>query len=206
MKEIAAIGMSPGNGYFKEEVVQKLIKKVVDKFGKTIVLIPDVPAISTYIALGYPLNIAQRKKAIPNGKNLKNKVSRTKEMYGYSDEQVRIIDWQGEVEENQSYKEKYKSIIELYNSNNEFKAAVNDATRRVLEYSDREIEDIESALKTATHYLLSEFAFMEFMIGYLNVDKITYIYHRNWPVYEKYIKGEFDGVSKAYLGFEIVTT
>src|SRR5882724_3379684 len=99
------IGMSPGNSYFKDEVVKKLIQKVVEEFSNTAVLIADVPAIRTYQALSYPENIARREKALPQGNNLRNKVKRAMDELGYTPEQVRIIDWKNEIEDNQKYRE-----------------------------------------------------------------------------------------------------
>ena len=84
MIEIPIIGMSPGNSYFKDEVVKELLKKVVEQYGKAVVMIADIPAISTYVALGYPeaevidedvwkaLEAAQLSefiKTLPNGLN-----------------------------------------------------------------------------------------------------------------------------------------
>lgn len=198
--------MSPGNSYFKDEVVKQLLKKVVDKFGKTAILIADVPAISTYIALGYPENRAWRDKALPQGNNLRNRVERTMVDLGYSSDQVKIIDWKNEIEDNLVYKEKYQKVFDLYQTNNVFQLSANDATREVLEYSEKEIPDMNSAIKIAVHYLLSEIAFMEFAPEYLKAEKVTYIYHRNWSVYEKYVAGIFDNTPKHSQGFEIITT
>ena len=105
------IGMSPGNSYFKDEVVTELLKKVVEKYGNTGILIADIPAISTYIALGYPENRARRDKALPQGNNLRNKVQRSMLELGYSADQVKIFDWESEVENNPRYQEKYKEKI-----------------------------------------------------------------------------------------------
>jgi hypothetical protein len=35
-------------------------------------------------------------------------------------------------------------------------------------------------------------------------NEVTYIYHRNWPVFEDLISGKFDGI-KRDVGFEIIT-
>ena len=198
------IGMSPGNSYFKDEVVKELLKRVVEKYGKAGILIADIPAISTYIALGYPENRARRDKALPQGNNLRNKVQRAMTELGYSAEQVKVIDWETEVEKDSSYQEKYKQILELYNTNKNFQNAADDATKGVLDYSDKNIEDVASAVKIAVHYLLSEFAFMEFAPKFLKAEKVAYIYHKNWPVYESYIGGEFDNKKRDYLGSEVV--
>lgn len=199
------IGMSPGNSYFKDDVVLELLKKVVEKYGKAAILIADIPAISTYIALGYPENRARRDKALPQGNNLRNKVQRAMTELGYSTDQIKIIDWESEIESNPTYQEKYKEVLELYSTNKSFQDAANNATKSVLEYSDKPIAEVEPAVKIAVHYLLSEFAFMEFAPQYLSAKKVTYIYHKNWPVYESYRTGEFDHKARDYLGSETVT-
>jgi len=197
------IGMSPGNSYFKDDVVKSLLKKVIEKYGKAAILIPDIPAISTYIALGYPENRARRDKALPQGNNLRNKVLRAMADLGYGSDIVRIIDWSLEIKDNPIYQEKYTQVLNLYNSNNAFQEEVNNTTRNVLTVSDS-TPDI-SAIKVAIHYLLSEFAFMEFSLPLLKSENVTYIYHKEWLVYEWYISGKFDGVMRKYLGFEIIT-
>jgi len=193
------IGMSPGNSYFKDEVVKKLIQKVVEEFSNTAVLIADVPAIRTYQALGYPENIARREKALPQGNNLRNKVKRAMDELGYTPEQVRIIDWKNEIEDNQKYREKYDKVVKLYETNRAFKIAADEATREVLEHTGKVVSDIQTAITIAVEYLLSELAFMEFGPEFFNVEKVAYVYHRKWPVYESYISGEFDGAVRSKL-------
>jgi cyclo(L-tyrosyl-L-tyrosyl) synthase len=199
------IGMSPGNSYFKDDVVKELIEKVIKKYGRAVVMIADIPAISTYIALGYPENRARRDKALPQGNALKNRVQRAIRELNYSNSQVRIIDWQKEIEVNLDYQEEYTKVLALYKANKIFHEAANDATKSVLEYSGKKIPDIESASKIGVHYLLSEFAFMEFAPKYLKADIVTYFYHKDWPIWESYIAGEFDNNRKEYLGFEKYT-
>lgn len=56
-------------------------------------------------------------------------------------------------------------------------------------------------VKHATHYLLSEIAFIEFAVSYFGLEKVLYTYHRPWRVYEDYIAGIFDGAVKYHLDF-----
>lgn len=203
--ELPIIGMSPGNGYFKEPVIKELLQKVIERYGKTAILIADVPAVSTYMALGYPENRARRDKAIPQGNALKNKVSKLESELGLQGK-IKIVDWANEIENDTIYQDYYQKIKTLSEENENFRVAVNDATRKVLEYSEKKIENILTAVDIASHYLLAELAFMEFAPTFFEVPSVTYIYHKDWPVYESYIKGEFDGAVRSSLGFEIVTT
>ncbi len=198
------IGMSPGNSYFQDETVVFLLKKVVNQFGKTGVLIPDVPAIATYRALGYSENRARRDKAIPKGNALRNKVSRAMQELGYDDSQVKVFDWTRDIESEELYAEKLRRVEDLYENNNLFQQAIRLATKEVLLTSDQEASELEVAIDIAVHYILSEFACLEFLPKYLGVPKINYIYHKRWPVFEKYIAGDFDQISKPYLGFLLI--
>lgn len=95
-KPLAIIGMSPGNSYFKDYEVRFLLKESIERFGRCAIMVADVPAIATYMALGYEQSKA-RNKAIPKGNNLKNRTRRLAESLGYNEEQVRILDWSEEV-------------------------------------------------------------------------------------------------------------
>lgn len=198
------VGMSPGNSYFKDEEVRYLLKTVVERFGRVAVLIADVPAISTYVTLGYPENRARRDKAIPKGNALKNRVLKAMAELGYTGNAVKILDWKKEIENNPAYREKYGEVLKLYKESKEFHESANSATQKVLESSERDIEDIGKATSIAAHYLLSELAFLEFASSYLGVEKVVYVYHKNWQVYEDYIAGRFNGAAKPYLDFLLI--
>jgi tRNA-dependent cyclodipeptide synthase len=200
-KPYPIIGMSPGNSYFKDVEIRHLLKETVDRFGRTCVFVADVPAIATYLAYGYPENKA-RTKAIPKGNNLKNRTRRLAQELGYEPSQVRIVEWATEVADNPSYRQIYDlRVKKLYDSSVEFSRSVDLTTQNVLESSDRPIPDLYVATKIAVHYLLSELAFLEFAPQLLDSSHVTYVYHRNWPVYEDYISGKFDGQIRPHLHF-----
>ena len=198
------IGVSPGNSYFKYDVIKKLLQKVVEKYGKVIIFVADVPAIFTYLAMGYSENVARRDKAIPKGNNLKNKFRKAAEENGYSTEQVKIINWKDDIEGNSKYKEEYNKIISLYKNNPVFQEEADSTTRLVLSNIIKSESKLKEAIKIAVNYLLSELAFMEFICKYLGINKAIYIYHKHWKVYEDYIAGKFDDNPKVHLGFEII--
>lgn len=198
------IGMSPGNSYFKDEEIKYLLKTSVERYGRVAVMIADVPAISTYIALGYPENRARRDKALPQGNLLKNRTERAMVQLGYTKDQVRVIDWEKEIETNEDYKKSYSNIRALYEHNDDFRHEAEETTKGVITGSKRDIKDIDSATKIAVHYLLSEFAFLDFAPKFFNVEKVSYIYHKNWFVYENYIAGKYDGIPKHYIDFLLI--
>lgn len=199
-KPLAVIGMSPGNSYFKDYEVRFLLEECINRFGNCAVMVADVPAIATYMALGYDRKKA-RNKAIPKGNNLKNRTRRLAEELGYDEKQVRIIDWAEEVETDSQYRTHYESVVQKYNSIPSFADRVRSTCREVLENADRVANSLNEAVESATHYLLSELAFMEFAPAFFNTQRVCYVYHRNWQVYEDYISGRYDSMSKPQLDF-----
>ena len=124
---------------------------------------------------------------------------------GYTSKEIYILDWKHEISENKLFVEKYQQVVELYSMNLDFRNDMRDATNQVLVGSGKEFPDIEKSIDIAVEYILSEFAFMELTPNYYGCEKCIYIYHRPWPVYEKYIAGDYDGKKRSYLGFEILT-
>lgn len=195
------IGMSPGNSYFKDDEVKYLLHTTVERYGKVVIMIADVPAVSTYVAYGYPENRARKDKAIPQGNLLKNRVQRAMVQLRYSSEQVRVIDWKDDVESNPEYVESYKKIKALYDTNIQFQNEADETTKQVLIGSNRTFLDLNKSVKTAVHYLLSEISFLEWGPYFFGTKKVTYIYHRNWPIYENYIAGKYDATVKEHMDF-----
>lgn len=199
----AIIGMSPGNGYFKQEVVNQILEKAIKEYPSVGIFIPDVPAISTYLALGYDSARARRDKAFPQGNALKNKVARAIKEKSIDESRVRIFDWAGEkIEQNDLYKNKFAYITDLYTSKAEFKKEVDDTTASVLvDNAFRKIPTTQKEIEIGAHYLLSELAFMMFVGEYVNKEDVGYIYHNPWLIFENFIAGKFDGIIKDRIHF-----
>lgn len=197
--------MSPGNSYFNEVNIKFILNSLLGEHKEVLIMIADIPAISTYIALGYPENRARTDKAVRNSNNIKNKVLKVMSENDINRSKIRILDWNTEVENNSDYREKYSEVRELYNNNHEFRKVCNQTTQKVLEGFPHHIEDMDRSVTVAVHYLLAELAFLEFANKFLNQRHVTYVYHNNWPVFEEYIAGAFDGKDRRdYLGFKIL--
>jgi cyclo(L-tyrosyl-L-tyrosyl) synthase len=200
--DLLIIGMSPGNSYFKQNNINKLLDYATSMFENIEIFIPDIPAVATYIALGYPENIARREKAIPQGNTFRNRIR--KYLNNKTTTKVSIFDWKKEnIEENIKYQEYYYYLKNLYNTNIEFKKDIYDATFTVITDNPfRKKEIVEKDIEIGTHYIISEFSFMLFLHeirpSFIN---FYYGYHNNWPVFEKFINGFYDGKPKTNLKF-----
>ena len=51
---------------------------------------------------------------------------------------------------------------------------------------------------------MKELAFIISSKEMFGTNKIAVIYHRSWPVYEKFVNGEYDGEAKKGLGLAII--
>lgn len=198
------IGMSPGNSYFKDDEVRFLLKEIVHRYGKAAVFIADIPAVSTYMALGYQPGKA-RNKAILKGNNLKNRTKKMMVELNLHEDVVHIIDWEKEVADALFYKTAFQAIVDLYQANSLFAESVNAATSEVLKNAGKEERNLPDAVSIGVHYLLSEIAYLECAPAFFHTKKITYVYHKPWPIYEEYIAGTFDDRPKAHLGFLLLT-
>jgi tRNA-dependent cyclodipeptide synthase len=205
METFGIIGMSPGNGYFKQEIVDQLVQKAIHDYNHVGIFVPDIPAVSTYIALGYPENVARGKKAIPQGNALKNKAKRALEKIDLKNKEVRIFDWRNEnIEDNNEYLKCFSVVFNLYQTNLEFKNDADLATQGVLKDNFfKKTEITQTSITVGVHYLLSEIAFMLFLPNYLQVEKVAYIYHRPWSVFENFIAGKYDGEPKNQILFDL---
>ena len=54
------------------------------------------------------------------------------------------------------------------------------------------------------YYLLKELAFIISSKEIFRTDSVAVIYHRSWPVYEKFVNGDYDGEPKKGLGLAIL--
>ena len=202
---LPVIGMSPGNPYFTEEIITDLVHKVYTKYHNGLVFIPDIPAISTYHALDYEKSKARGKKSIPQGNGLTNKLERVLNHHNFSDDQLYNVKWNKDVQSTALYKESYVTIKGLFNSNLEFKSAIQQETAKVLLSKNKMLTHFEWSILIGAEYILSEFAFLEICPQLFGCEEARYIYHRPWEVYKNYIQGVFDGKPRPYLSFEQIT-
>ena len=73
----------------------------------------------------------------------------------------------------------------------------------LLETSDSELEGDEN-IQEGVYYLLKELAFIISSKEIFRTDSVAVIYHRSWPVYEKFVNGDYDGEPKKGLGLAII--
>ena len=202
MKPIAPIiGMSPWNSYFKDKEVAFLLRETIKQYGEAVIMVADVPATHTYLAMGYTLAKAQRKARL-KGNNLKNRTRKIIEYCWINPSLITIIDREEDVESNPIYQRYRIQIQELYSSHRQFHCSIDTTSEWVLQNSWKKYWKNEIAL--ATRYILSEIAFLEASPELLWAKQSIYIYHKPWRIYEDYIAWIFDWTPKLYLDYKLL--
>ncbi|XP_067018790.1 uncharacterized protein [Acropora muricata] len=200
---VVLFGMSPGNPYFKSAVIGDYVNFLGVEKRRVIVVIPQQPAEHTYRALGSKDAVKRAKK---NSSQLKSHCKRAIDKAFSSDQmagEFYMLDWTREVDTHEAYVAALNFIVKFYKSNSNFRRDVARSTAKVLESSDSELEEDES-VQEGVYYLLKELAFIISSKEMFGTNKIAVIYHRSWPVYEKFVNGDYDGEAKEGLGLAII--
>ena len=186
---IALIWMSAGNSYFSEARIGKLLRFAGERFDTVFVLSPEKPAEHTFRAAGYSENQV-RKRAIHDANLLKNRAERQLAKLE-NKTHFSFPDWH-KVTRHSEYQKCYAEICELYDTHSQFRTDARMTTQKILLSKFKKLEHIEKAVDEAVLYLLEELAFI-FVLPLIYKEKLVYLYHKPWQVYEQIIQGKYDG-------------
>lgn len=97
-------------------------------------------------------------------------------------------------------------IKALYEANDEFRNDIRESTEAALRClrNGREKGGDAVDLNEGVLYLLKELSFLVAVPSiYKNCEEFVVVYHRSWPVLERYFNGCYDGIEKPSLGFVV---
>eukprot|EP01059_Diplonema_ambulator_P032607 TRINITY_DN6476_c0_g1_i1.p1 TRINITY_DN6476_c0_g1~~TRINITY_DN6476_c0_g1_i1.p1 ORF type:complete len:223 (+),score=25.41 TRINITY_DN6476_c0_g1_i1:48-716(+) len=198
---LVIVGMSPGNSYFKESIISDLLICCSEHFTMTRIFVPALSSRHTFRALGYDEKAVVRNARL-DANTLVNRSKRVIKERGLTT--VDVIDCDG-LTKDPTYAQAYRSVMQLYNNDQRFKHDADESTRAVLSHNPflkNALDD--AAVAEGVHYLLEELAFITASPKLLGQERITFVYHRPWPIYQRYVAGMYDGVRKKDLGFLII--
>ncbi len=203
-KGIVIVGLSPENSYFKKETIHELLSFLTNLFSMLRIMIPDKPILHTYKALGYSIQKAERKARL-NGNTLKNHCNNSinEILKIQSNKDIKIINWELEIESEENYLHELKALFALYQSKTLFYEDVRSTKWQVIKKNMKDHSDIEKSLDEAVIYLLKELAFILASPLMFKVENIAFVYHTNWPPFENLIAGKYDGKIRKNIGFLI---
>ena len=115
------------------------------------------------------------------------------------------------------YDKALADIKDLYEANDEFRTDIRESTEEALRClrngrekgasnKENETTDADAVnLNEGVLYLLKELAFFVAVPSiYKSCNEFVFVYHRSWPVLEKYFNGCYDGIEKPSLGFVVL--
>jgi tRNA-dependent cyclodipeptide synthase len=204
-KKSIILGISINNSYFSRDLINSLLPHVLKNHDQVFAFIPEEPSIYTFQGLGYSRQDAER-RAYQNGKRLSQWVS----THIQQPEQGKVLKWSQDIGKNNIFSWSKLDIHDLYAKNSDFASAVQEATQEVVKEKHKKTITLKDAVQMASHFLLEELAFLWRAHEILNLDPtsdIAYIYHRRWPVFERFVNGEFflDKKPIPHLGFIVLS-
>ncbi|KXJ06569.1 uncharacterized protein LOC110253722 [Exaiptasia diaphana] len=202
------LGLSPGNPhYYKDDTLRSLCQLAESRADKVLLFIPDKILEHNYKAVG---SKNPETSARVKSNRLRNKCKEVMQSIGCQAEKFTFISWTTQVQSNPYYDKAYQCIRELYLKNDQFRVEIQESTRAALTCmtNGRESGQQDSSNETfidineGVIYILKELAFLDALQHiYENCQEYVFVYHREWPILEKYFDGFYDGISRSSLGF-----
>jgi cyclo(L-tyrosyl-L-tyrosyl) synthase len=183
-REHALVGVSPFNGYFTEDVLDRLLDWSFKHFNKVNIFIPDGISAFTLEALGYSKEKAEQKTR-KQDRYLKNKVVRALKKRGYSEiEAEELIVTISKLTSNSAYNDIHNKCIERFKHDESFKLGCLSTSEKILSSitDDRKIEETSRGI--AVNYFIHELPLFLNTPEILGLNFSIFIYH-NPPPYLK---------------------
>jgi len=198
------VGISINNSYFNEKTISSLLNYLIPKHNRICTFIPDEPSKWTYQGLGYSMEESTRKVRLNT-----NRLQRWVDQNTKNVDHYYRIDWKNKIESHDAFQDSKNKIMTMYEENKEFRQYVQETTKEVLQNKQKDNITLNDGITIAAQFLLSELAFLWRAHEILEIDrneKIAYIYHRKWPVFEKFVNGDFfNGKPIENLGFIVLS-
>lgn len=185
----ALIGVSPFNGYFTQENLERLFAWAMEVFLNVEVFIPNEISAYTFQALGYP-DAKARRKTKRQDSYLKNKVIKALEANGLttSQAQEKII-LLSDLKDNENYLTLYSDCLEFFKTDEDFRKGCLSTSKWVIAGKEGNVPIGDEALFLAAQYFLAELPLFLDSPRIFNKDSCVFVY-KDMPeflreIYEK---------------------
>ncbi len=198
-RQTIIIGMSVNNSYFNESNIEKLLLWAREKTDSVFVMIPDKPAVDTFLSLGYSNEESERKARLKSN-NLENKcrvIIKRHDIQG-----ITIIRW-NDVVGSLRYVESIRDIKYSYDDDMEFKEKLRLTTKGVLSYAGK-TEITDNVIDYGVLFLLQELAFIARSTLILKKEKVAYVYHQTMEVLKNIFENKYQFAADPNVGFVTV--
>ena len=201
----ACFGISPFNSYFSESRIRELALWGQSNFKAMHFFVPDIPAVYTLEAQGYPRDKAEW-KARRQSQYLKNKIKKAVVSVGYSDFEASemILDWERLVS-TPRYLALHDQAKNLFESDCEFQNACLQASRWVMTQKVSETEILtDHALHLAVKYFHAEIPLFADTASIVNHSSSVFCYHQRVEFLERFYHRQLGFAPSNDQGFLIL--
>ena len=120
-----------------------------------------------------------------------------------------FVNWSENVEVSGPYIDAFTGMNRLYEENHSFQKDVMESSNIALHSlkKNRQKSSMENGfnIEEGVNYSLKELAFLSVVNNiYHCSESVFVVYHKRWPVLEKYCDGGYDNISKPFLGFHVM--
>lgn len=191
------------NPYWSDQRVGMLVLAHLALGETTSVLVADGPAAHNYTALGYD-DETIRSRVSEGARRLFSRVDKATGSLSM-EERGRLIPWRWDsIITHEAWRLAREEICKLFDNNDDFRQDVLALSKSVLskQYAGgtRNFSS-DSSIRLAANYALDEIAAFGASADILGVSKTCLLYHKRWPVYEKWANGIYNGVKAEKVGF-----
>lgn len=207
-RQFITMGISIGNGYFSRERLEVIIIGMASYFKEVLVIIPDLPTMHSYIALGYAdfEAMSRVKKHRKDILRHYKKISEQAEQL-LSKSNISFLQWNNEFFQKEIYQSAYNRAIEMYNQNGMFREAILRNTERYIlaRLEDRDVQQlggIKKVVERSSGYLLEEMAFHE-VCHLISNKPLLSSYYKEFELTTNYISGFYGNRRNVDAGFVV---
>lgn len=204
-RELMTVGISIGNGYFNRERVEIILMGMASYFKEVIVIVPDLPALHTYRALGYDEHHA-KEKVKKHRQTIERHCKHVSEQMqnDFGRDNIRILTWSDGLYKENDYQLAYRKAIDIFHNNLIFREAILRNTERYilarLEDSDvQQLGGMKKVVEIASHYLIEEMAFHDVFHTIMPTSPIS-SYYRDLELTTNYVNGNYSNSPNEHVG------
>ncbi len=207
-RELMTIGISPGNGYFSKDRLEVILMGVASYFAEVVVIVPDLPALHTYHALGYDEHHSmERMKKHKRDKRGICKQMSDKIWNNFGKKNLQFVTWSDNVVHEECYQHALQQAIELYHSNLSFRESILRNTERYVlarleEQNVQQLGGMKKIVEKAAYYLIEEMALHQVLHEILGKEPII-SYYRDLELVSNYVNGKYDNPKNDHIGWVV---
>jgi tRNA-dependent cyclodipeptide synthase len=204
-RDLMTVGVSPGNGYFNKDRLEVILMGMANYFKKVIIIVPDLPALHTYRALGY-----DERHAIEKLKKHRHEIERCHRrvseqvLLNFRKQNVEILMWGDGFAQKEYYQQAHGRATSIYGHNPKFREAILRNTERYIlaRLGDQNVQQLggmKKVVEQAAHYLIEEVAFFEVSHIIFNTEPLI-SYYRDLELATSYVNGDYSNSKNKNIG------